>query len=295
MLEKTNVNVLLIEDDETSIILTQRMLESSSSVNFKIHTATSLKKGIENLKECLENKMKIYDVILLDLILPNGEGLNVFKSVKNVCSNVPIIIVSGHEDKAIECMKHGAQDYLIKPLLNSDILIRSIIYSIERFKLDRKYSRLVESTNAVIYELNFITNKFVYVNNVMCKELGYTEDELLQMSPWDILTKESALKWKNRLKKINKGDEINPVEEYEVITKKGEYKWVLITAEYKYEGVNVVGANVIAIDITDRKGQENKIKKVEREMEEALNKKLDLWRLEVKESFDNINRLNDII
>lgn len=252
----TNVNVLLIEDDESSRKITKELLSRSDTINFSVSSVMTLADAIEVLKS-----NNIYDVVILDLVLPNGEGLSVFKSVQSVCDK-PIIIISGYEDKALECVKYGAQDYLVKPHYNGEILIRSIRYAIERHKWKSSFNKIVESTHAAIYEIDFVNMLFTYINDVALRETGYTKEEMLNMKPTDILTQESIERWLDRLEKIQNGEVIDNIEEFQIKKKDGSFMWILITADYKYKDDKIVGACVIAIDITDKKEKENQIKSI---------------------------------
>jgi PAS domain S-box-containing protein len=253
------IRILLIEDDEVSVIVTKELLERSPE-NFVIDTAKTLKEGISKLKKCVVENL--YDVVLLDLILPNGEGLKVFKKVKDVCIFIPIIIVSGFEDKAIECVRYGAQDYLLKPYLNSKILSKSILYAIERFNSDKKYKRLVESTHASIYEIDVKRGVFSFVNDVFCEEIGLYNEEFIGKRVEDVFTKHSYETLKMRLECVEGGMPISQIIEYEFMTSCRNRKWFLVTSEYiKSEG-EVVKINSIAINITEKKEQENRIKSI---------------------------------
>jgi PAS domain S-box-containing protein len=253
------IRVLLIEDDETSIIVTKELLERAPE-NFIIDTAKTLREGINKLKKCLAENL--YDVVLLDLILPNGEGLKVFKKIKDVCIFIPIIIVSGFEDKAIECVRYGAQDYLLKPYLNSKILAKSILYAIERFNSDKKYKRLVESTHASIYEIDVENERFSFVNDVFCEEMGVCNNDLMNTKISDVFTKHSYQTLKERIDNVINKKDNTPVVEYEFITKCGNRKWFLVTSEYIKIGGEVVRISSIAINITEKKEQENRIKSI---------------------------------
>lgn len=256
MMNQLNVNVLLIEDDENSRKITKEILSRSDTTNFFVSSVETLADAIEVLKS-----NNTYDVVILDLVLPNGEGLSVFKQVKKVCDK-PIIIVSGYEDKALECVKYGAQDYLVKPHYDGRTLIRSIRYAIERHKWKSSFNKVVESTHAAIYEIDFVNMLFTYINDVALRETGYTKEEMLNMKPTDILTEESINRWFDRLMKIQNGETIDNIEEFQIKRKDGSLMWILITADYKYQDDKIIGACVIAIDITDKKEKENQIKSI---------------------------------
>lgn len=120
------IKCLIIEDNKMSSDLLYQWLKKDKVISFDINIVSTLKDGVEKITN---NK---YDIIILDLVLPNGEGLYVFNNIHSIALTTPIIIVSVYENMAIEAMKHGAQDYLIKSTFKPQDLIRSIKYAIER-------------------------------------------------------------------------------------------------------------------------------------------------------------------
>jgi len=125
------ITVLLIEDDADDAVLIQRYLSNALKVPFRMKHADRLSKGLECLTE------GGFDVVLLDLGLPDGRGLGTFEMAHARAPHVPIIVLTGHNDDetAIEAVQKGAQDYLVKYQVSGDILRRSIRYAIERQKL----------------------------------------------------------------------------------------------------------------------------------------------------------------
>ncbi len=287
------INLLYIEDDESISDVVVQYLHISRHTKFNVIVKNTLEKGMGYLND----KHLDIDAILLDLVLPNSEGVNTFKLVNDKYGNIiPIVIISGFEDLACQCVKLGAQDYLLKPDMNSGLLIRSIKYAIERKKIEIKYKQaqeiiklnekkfrdLVEITKANIYEIDFINNRFIYVNDVMCKNLGYTRKELIEIEPKNILTDKGLREWVKRLILLSEGEYIDPTFEYEIIKKDGSTGWVLITAEFiEDENDNVIGANVVAIDITDKKLASDALEKKEDEVYATLETKIRDWRNEM--------------
>lgn len=125
-----NIKVLLVEDDPSDTRLIEEMLECGGG-NFECDTSIRLSAGLELLKGGK------YDVLLLDLGLPDSEGIATIKSVLNFAPGVPIVVLTGYTDErvGIEAVKEGAQDYLVKGRVDSDSLMRSIRYAIERHRL----------------------------------------------------------------------------------------------------------------------------------------------------------------
>jgi DNA-binding response OmpR family regulator len=123
------LKILLVEDNPGDVRLVKEMLaEGSRQLVFKIEQVGTLAAGIEKTRE------EKFDSILLDLGLPDSKGLETFYSLHTATPNLPIIVLTvlHDEDAAIEAVRGGAQDYLIKGKLEGELLTRGILYSIER-------------------------------------------------------------------------------------------------------------------------------------------------------------------
>jgi len=292
MLIPETINLLYVEDDESNAQLILELLERTKDITFNVVHKCTLEEGLKYLtKECTKVDECEVDVILLDLILPNSEGVDTYKSIIKTCDFIPVVIISGHEDMASECVKLGAQDYLIKSRINAGVVERVLKYAVERKKLEnskleseKKYRNLVGATKASIFEINFITEKFVYVNDVMCKLLGWSKEELLNMGPDDVLTKSSMIKFVERQEALKHGDFIDNVTEYEAYTKDGSIVWGLVTTEFiQDENDNVVSGTAVSIDITSQKLAEKALKEKEDTVFNELEKRIHIWKDEIKE------------
>jgi len=127
-----HVNILLIEDNPADAVLIREMLIEVSNPSFKLHSTQRLDEGLNYL----ENEGA--DVLLLDLNLPDSQGLDTFLKAKGRIPQIPIVILSGFDDEdiAIRAVKGEAQDYLIKGKVDSSLLARSIAYAIERKSIE---------------------------------------------------------------------------------------------------------------------------------------------------------------
>src|SRR5690348_16921802 len=125
------LTILVVEDNPSDSFLIREML-LSSGLPKEIYIAETLSGGIELL-----SKHPI-SLVLLDLSLPDSFGMSSFAGVKENFSNVPVIILTGLSDSevALEALKQGAQDYLVKGDFNSSFLVKSIQYSIERKRVE---------------------------------------------------------------------------------------------------------------------------------------------------------------
>jgi diguanylate cyclase (GGDEF)-like protein len=122
------LRVLAVEDNPGDAILVREMLRDASPAGFVLQTADRLSVAVETL---LNGSV---DCVLLDLSLPDAEGLEALAQVRTVALDVPIIVLSGRSDEvlAVQAVHEGAQDYLIKGQVDASLLSRSINYAIER-------------------------------------------------------------------------------------------------------------------------------------------------------------------
>src|SRR5688572_26562759 len=120
--------VLLIEDNPGDARLIQLMLSEVPDSPFRLSCVDRLSLGLEALTA------EKPGLVLLDLSLPDSHGLETFDKVYAHSPTVPIIVLTGNDDQmiALNAVKTGAQDYLVKGKLDRELLVRSMQYSIER-------------------------------------------------------------------------------------------------------------------------------------------------------------------
>lgn len=141
------IKVLLIEDNYADARLIELYLKEQYSNTCALTRSACLAEGLEQIK------MKDFDIIIVDLSLPDSSGIDTFKEVYTFALEKPVLVLTGMEDEeiGISTVKMGAQDFLIKGKLNSRLLKRAIDYSIERFKMLNslsEYSRMLEEQTA---------------------------------------------------------------------------------------------------------------------------------------------------
>lgn len=117
----------MIEDNPGDARLTQEMLKDIEECNFDVLHALRLDEG---LKYLITNE---FDLILLDLCLPDSKGIDTFDIMSYNAPDLPIIVLSGLEDEmfAVSAVGKGAEDYLIKSEVDSQSLFNSIKHSLE--------------------------------------------------------------------------------------------------------------------------------------------------------------------
>ena len=128
---------------------------------------------------------------------------------------------------------------------------------------EEKYRQLVDNAPAGIYEVDFVQRKFVTVNDVMCEYTGYSKEEILSMSPFDILTDESKALFMERMTRIFAGETVPEAVEYTIKTKDGGIIWIILNHKLVYDKGFPKGAKAVVHNITERKAAEEAVRKSE--------------------------------
>ena len=128
------VEILLVEDNPGDVRLIREMLRGAGAGHAHVELAQTdrLSSGVEHLAQVGA------DVVLLDLSLPDSQGLETFTSVHAAAPSVPVVVLSGLDDEsvAVRAVQEGAQDYLVKGQVDGGTILRSVRYAIERQRLE---------------------------------------------------------------------------------------------------------------------------------------------------------------
>ena len=127
------MTILLIEDNPQDVRLIRETLKDVSNFKSNLISVLTLKEGCEQIQK------NNFDIILLDLNLPDSTGQQTFQKVIDCNNEIPVVLITGMEDEklSLKLIMEGAQDYITKQSLNPDLLGKSILYSIERHALLR--------------------------------------------------------------------------------------------------------------------------------------------------------------
>jgi signal transduction histidine kinase len=139
-----HLNILLIEDNPGDQRLIREMLTGAKQTKFDVEVAGRLSEGMRYLAD------SSFDAILLDLSLPDSQGLDTFVALRAAVRETPIVVLSGFDDEttAVHSVQAGAQDYLIKGQVDGQLLIRSLRYAVERGRLERERANLLAKEQA---------------------------------------------------------------------------------------------------------------------------------------------------
>ncbi|KAA5543014.1 response regulator [Roseiconus nitratireducens] len=125
------IKLLLVEDNPIHVRLIESLLADAKSPSFSLESVGTLSDAHQRVSEGAP------EMILLDLTLPDSEGLQTFREIRSQAPTLPIVIVTGLDDVRIaaKAVEAGAQDYLVKNQLSRSTLTRSLRYAIERTRV----------------------------------------------------------------------------------------------------------------------------------------------------------------
>jgi signal transduction histidine kinase len=137
-MDDSPLQVLLIEDNPTDVLLLQEALAHVTSMAFAVTAVARLGEGLTRLRE------RPFHVVLLDLSLPDSQGLETCITMARQARGVPIVVLTALADEtlAVSALREGAQDYLIKGQVEGPLLARAIRYAIERQRAEAEIQAL---------------------------------------------------------------------------------------------------------------------------------------------------------
>jgi CheY-like chemotaxis protein len=125
------LRILIVEDNPADADLIREMLPPDGPLHFQVESVVRLSGALARLER------KGIDLVLMDLGLPDSQGLPTFHALRKATPDIPVIVLSGNDDQelAIAAVRDGAQDYLVKGRIGGDLLVRAIRYALERERL----------------------------------------------------------------------------------------------------------------------------------------------------------------
>ena len=129
---------LLVEDNPADVRLIREMLKELPAETFQLEHVARLDSALKRLRQ------EHFDVVLLDLGLPDAQGMQALTLIQAANGAVPIIVLTGLDDEnfAFQAISTGAQDYLVKGRFNSELLVRTIRYAVQRKHAEEEIRRV---------------------------------------------------------------------------------------------------------------------------------------------------------
>ncbi len=154
MKNEQNIHILLIEDDTEDAFLFMEMVSDEKNHTLDIEHVTSLNAGIERIRE------GGIDIVLSDLGLPESSGLDTLNLLlPELGRKLPVIVLTGLTDQetGAEAVRAGAQDYLFKEEVTGSLLVRSILYAIERKKMIVEREKLMQELQDALDKVKLLS------------------------------------------------------------------------------------------------------------------------------------------
>ncbi|RJP16170.1 MAG: hybrid sensor histidine kinase/response regulator [Candidatus Abyssobacteria bacterium SURF_5] len=272
--QREKYNILIIEDNPGDVRLVSELLSEISDLTFHIETSSRLEPGCRRLAQ------GGIDLVLLDLLLPDSEGLDTLRKVQECAPKVPIVVLTVIKDEelAVQALSLGAQEYLFKSEMNSGMLSRGIKYSLKRKELEmalreseERFRLAAESYPSffVIYDKD---RRILYMNERGMKLLGRRREEIIGKRDEELVSPEITQKY---LPLMFKSMETRKPQttEFSFRREGTEYTLVLTYVPILDEREDLKQVATFTYDITDRKLTEERLRQSElryRQLSESL-------------------------
>ena len=260
--DEKSIHLLLIEDNPGDALLVEEYVRDSFQNADFTHADT-----YKRAEELLKLGGKTYDSILLDLSLPDLEGIELVQQVLNLSGTAPVIVLTGYSnlDFSIESLSVGVSDYLLKDELTSILLHKSILYSIERSafseklkKSEKNYRHLFEFSPVPMWVYDLHTLHFLDVNEAAIKHYGYSKEIFMEMRIRDIRPPEDVENFENVIDNVRDRPNKKGIGIFRHQKKSGE----IIQVQVEESGIEYRDRDarlVLADDITEQKKYEKKL------------------------------------
>jgi PAS domain S-box-containing protein/putative nucleotidyltransferase with HDIG domain len=272
-----SLRVLVVEDVEDDALLIIRALKKGGYAPEyeRVETAAAMRKALQD---------KTWDIILSDYRMPHFTAVDAIALLKETNIDIPIIIVSGTigEETAVECMRLGAHDYIMKN--NLPRLCQAIARELEEAgsrskrkqaeealrQSEEKYRTILENINDGYYEVD-LNGNFTFFNDSMCRILGYPQEEMTGMNNRQFTDIENAKKLFKTFSEVYRTGESAKEFGWQIIRKDGTKRYIEVSVSLqKNSSGKTMGFRGIARDITERKRAEEEQKQSLEQMRKAL-------------------------
>lgn len=247
---KHNISILYVEDEENVRAMLSRFLKRFCN---ELYIAENGEVGLELYKEHKP------DIVISDIKMPKMNGLEMIKEIKAINHTQLVLLLSAHSDSEylFEAINLNVDGYVLKPI-DLDVVSEKVTQFIQIIENQKAVEALKESeekfrtiTQISLTGIFIYQEKFIYVNPAFCEITGYTETELLNMSPWEVLTTQYQEKIKEVSRKRMAGELLESTQmQVDVKRKDGPIRVVKVSvATMPYKGRYAGTGNMI--DITD--------------------------------------------
>lgn len=247
-------HILLVEDDPGDANLVRQLLRKSQDPAFEVKWVETLADAKHHLTE------QQPDLLLLDLSLPDSQGIETVHAMRQAAGGLPIIVLTGRDDTAfaLQILELGAQDYLIKGRFDQDALVRAIRYAISRSRLEQhlqeseaRFRNLADGAPVLMWESD-VEQRCTWLNKTWLGFTGRTLEQELGMGWMEGVHPDDRAAVSEEYAACFAAH--RPIRiEYRLRRSDGEYRWVIAYGSPRLEPHNqLVGYIGMCMDITER-------------------------------------------
>ncbi len=255
-----HTKILLIEDSATDALLLTKYFEKLENNEFDLVRAKLLSEALDYLQK------EDFDLVLLDLSLPDSSGLESIKKIQNLTVETPIIVLTGmeREELARQTLREGVQDYIVKGQVFGSLLLRSINHAIERKQITEKLRQSEARYRAIVEDQTELICRFLpdgtltFVNQAYCRYWQKKPEELLGENFRISRSDDNFPSLKTYLSRLS--DE-NPtrVVEYKTNLPDGKISWQQWIYRAFFKEQKIIEYQAVGRDITQRKNAEDSL------------------------------------
>jgi PAS domain S-box-containing protein len=261
------LRILLVEDNPADARLVKEYLREVQGQAMEVVTAASLAAAVDAAR------LQDFDAALLDLSLPDSQGLATFEGLRSEAPHLPLIALTGLEDEelALKALQGGAQDYLTKRSLSAESLVRAIRYAMSRSEMlralelnaialqasEERYRTLVDGLDAIVWEADPERRRFTFVSHRVETLLGYPVSDMLDHdSFWELHVHPNDFEAELQRRAGQAARPADHVAEYRIKSADGRWVWVRDVVRVAkdnegrpshYSGVMIDVSEIIAI------------------------------------------------
>ena len=250
-----SIKILIVDDDEDDFFIISDYIRGIHPNRFVLHWCYNYLEALAHMKN------HNYDLYFVDYRLGVKTGLDLLKEAVSLHCDEPIVLLTGKGNYRVdmEAMQAGAVDYLIKTELTSEKLERCIRYALDRSASvkalkanERKFRSIFERSKDAVYITNE-DSQFVDMNTATCKLLGYSKDELQQLTLAQLIA--NPISRSKYLTLLQDGDEVGDME-VELLTKDDSRISCILSASTETDLDGSIYIQGIIHDITNLKKAE---------------------------------------
>jgi two-component sensor histidine kinase len=163
-----------VEDSDSDAQLFLEYLSEVIERRYEVLRVPTLEKALERLAK------DRFDAVLIDLSLPDSHGIETFADVHKAAAKLPILVLSGlnDEDVALQAVREGAQDYLVKSQISPDVLHRSITYAIERARAEEHLKDSLREKDMLLKEIHHrVKNNLQVITSLLSLQSRHLRDD----------------------------------------------------------------------------------------------------------------------